>query len=342
MGGFQRETSHASANGDVAPPAAVHTLVMAGSPGDLAARLAPCVLRAVEDGEAVHVNLTTTRGGALRRRLGAAADAVTWTDTAVWAAHPVRRLREVQRLVDEQLAGGARLCFVGECAWPVDEPDLWAEWERFDAVLNHALEGRPVTMVCVYDEEEHSPHSLERAHACHPYVGVEPPRPAPGYVEPEAFLALDRADHLEVPAHAVRLSGALVPGTVRAQLGALLFGTGGLAPLGLGGAMDEDVADALLVTTTELVTNAWQAAAAVVDVACWRDGAWAVVQVDDDGPGLTDPLAGYRRPPVDALGGRGLWITRQLADTVDIAAGDWGTSVRLRLRVQPLEVTARA
>lgn len=337
MGGFQRETSHASANDDAAQLAAVHTLVMAGSPGDLAARLAPFVLRAVEEGDAVHVNLTATRGTALRHRLGAAADAVIWTDTEAWAAHPVRRLRELYRLVDEQLAGGAaRLRFVGECAWPEDEPDLRAEWERFDAVLNRALEGRPVTMVCVYDEEEHSPQSLERAHACHPYVGVEPPCPAPGYVEPEAFLALDRAARLEVPAHAVRLSGALVPGTVRAQLGALLFGTGGLAPLD--GTMDGDVADALLVTTTELVTNAWQAGAAAVDVACWRDGAWAVVQVDDDGPGLTDPLAGYRRPPVDALGGRGLWITRQLADAVDIAAGDWGTSIRLRLR--SLEITA--
>ncbi|MGH9087548.1 MAG: MEDS domain-containing protein [Acidimicrobiales bacterium] len=305
-----------------------HTMLLAASPEALAGEAVPVIQRALSDGASVHVNLSCDRLAALRAGLGPGTAAVSFTDTAKWQAHPLRRLRAIHDVVDEQLAAGTdRLCFLGECAWPEADPVLRAEWERFDAVLNCAFADRPVTMACVYDPAAQSTATIERARASHPYLGLAAPVPCGEYLPPEQVLVTARPDALPVPECAVRLAGPK-GAAVRAQLAALLQGPGMGA---LGGGVDPEVCDALLVATSELVTNSQQAGAATIEIACWREGRWAMVQVDDDGPGLADALAGYRLPPLDALGGRGLWITRQLVDAVDVASGDWGTSVRLRL-----------
>ena len=93
--------------------------------------------------------------------------------------------------------------------------------------------------------------------------------------------------------------------------------------------MREDLA----VVVSELVTNAWKADATSVSLACWQVPYGVVVQVDDDGVGLDAPLAGYRRPSPRQEGGRGLWITRQLTDAVEIASSPAGTSVRVHVVV---------
>lgn len=304
-----------------------HTMVTAATTGELTAIVVPFVRAALARGDAVHVNLSADRLAAVRRGLGSDGAHVDFTDAATWEPHPVRRLRAIHAAVDRALSVGApRLRFVGECAWPPDDPFVGAEWARFDAVLNRTLAELPVTMVCVYDPVAHPPAVLERGRASHPYAGLVPTA-SDHYVEPEQILAADRPERLAVPGSAVRLVG---PGaaTVRAQLAALLLDDRGGEP----GALAADLVDGLLVAVTELVTNGRQAGAESVHVASWREGSWAVVQVDDDGPGLHDVLAGYRPPSADALDGRGLWITRQLADAVEVASGDWGTSVRVRLR----------
>ncbi|MHB8437666.1 MAG: hypothetical protein ACYDD4_00680 [Acidimicrobiales bacterium] len=50
--------------------------------------------------------------------------------------------------------------------------------------------------------------------------------------------------------------------------------------------------------------------------------------VTDDGPGLTDPMAGYRCPPGSAERGRGLWVTRNVCDGLKIAGDPSGTAAR--------------
>jgi anti-sigma regulatory factor (Ser/Thr protein kinase) len=53
-----------------------------------------------------------------------------------------------------------------------------------------------------------------------------------------------------------------------------------------------------------------------------------ICEVTDNGPGLVDPdHAGTEPVAVTAGDGRGLWIVRQVADTVDIAAGPAGTRI---------------
>jgi anti-sigma regulatory factor (Ser/Thr protein kinase) len=54
------------------------------------------------------------------------------------------------------------------------------------------------------------------------------------------------------------------------------------------------------------------------------------VWIDDRGTGIEDVLAGAQRPSATQIGGRGLWITRQLCDDVEIT-NDEGCTVTLRV-----------
>jgi anti-sigma regulatory factor (Ser/Thr protein kinase) len=71
---------------------------------------------------------------------------------------------------------------------------------------------------------------------------------------------------------------------------------------------------------TELATNAIRHGGGTGRLRMWRTDNTLHVQVRDDGPGITDPhLAGTRPVPLTAVGGRGLWIVRQLCDDLHIA-----------------------
>jgi anti-sigma regulatory factor (Ser/Thr protein kinase) len=61
-----------------------------------------------------------------------------------------------------------------------------------------------------------------------------------------------------------------------------------------------------------------------------------VVEVRDNGAGI-EPHREWARHPPDRFGtrGRGLWITRQLTDHVQVACGDLGTVVRIELSPDP-------
>ena len=64
-------------------------------------------------------------------------------------------------------------------------------------------------------------------------------------------------------------------------------------------------------------------------VRIWRADSELVCEVEDHGPGLSDPDEGCRPPDTHRDRGRGLWITRQLCDRVEIESAPGGTLVRL-------------
>ena len=93
------------------------------------------------------------------------------------------------------------------------------------------------------------------------------------------------------------------------------------------------VAD-LVLLAHELASNAVRHGGAT-PAAPARLRLWATAQppaviceVSDDGPGLAEPdRAGIHPVAVTAGDGRGLWIVRQVADALEIAAGPAGTRV---------------
>jgi anti-sigma regulatory factor (Ser/Thr protein kinase) len=96
-------------------------------------------------------------------------------------------------------------------------------------------------------------------------------------------------------------------------------------------AVPPEVVEDMAMAVNELVLNAWQAGSRRLAVRCWRTDGEVGALVDDDGPGIDDALAGYRRPDPGAERGRGLWLARQLVDVLDTCATDDGTRARVRV-----------
>jgi anti-sigma regulatory factor (Ser/Thr protein kinase) len=90
---------------------------------------------------------------------------------------------------------------------------------------------------------------------------------------------------------------------------------------------DPDQVERLLIVGGELATNAIRHGGGTGRLRLWRDGGMLRCQISDHGPGMTDPTAGTHPPAPTAMGGRGLWITRQLCQDLTIDTGPQGTTI---------------
>jgi anti-sigma regulatory factor (Ser/Thr protein kinase) len=89
-------------------------------------------------------------------------------------------------------------------------------------------------------------------------------------------------------------------------------------------------AEEFLIAVGEVVANALGHGHGLAELTLWSTNDGVVCAVHDDGPGVDDPFAGYLPPGNDdAAQGMGLWIARQLSDSLAIQSGADGTTVRL-------------
>ena len=99
---------------------------------------------------------------------------------------------------------------------------------------------------------------------------------------------------------------------------------------------DLGVLDDVLVIVSELCTNAVQAASGApggVALRAWDDADTLVLEVEDDGGGFVDDLPDEGHlPDVESPRGRGLFLVRALADSIDVIPGESGTIVRVTHR----------
>lgn len=93
-----------------------------------------------------------------------------------------------------------------------------------------------------------------------------------------------------------------------------------------------DRVERLVVALSEVATNALVHGGGVATVTVARQGRQLVVTVSDSGARSGEgafPPAVATRPDPTQIGGRGLWITRQLCDEVTIDSAAAGTRVQL-------------
>lgn len=309
------------------PTGLMHTALRHRSVAELVSSVVPFVHDALRVNDPLFVSLPPATVAALKAELGHDADRVRWSDSTRWNPHPMRRLRAIRELVEgAERHGIGRVRLVGEVPLPAIVPEMLAEWERFDALLNETLAGHPVTVVCSYDESALPAEVVERASCSHPFMGLEPADRSSSYLDPVAYLDRHRMPEVPVPPGAQSVSGEIGPGDARAFVRRALGGPPGALP-----PLPASVVEDMSTAVSEMVTNAWQEGARSVTVTCWRTAREIGARVDDDGPGLMDPLAGYRWPNPAVERGRGMWLARQLVDVLDFVATGSGTSVRVRV-----------
>jgi anti-sigma regulatory factor (Ser/Thr protein kinase) len=90
----------------------------------------------------------------------------------------------------------------------------------------------------------------------------------------------------------------------------------------------------LVLAVSEVAANTVRHAKSPGRLQIWYDTKEIICQVQDEGI-ITDPLAGRRRPSLEARGGHGLWIVNEVCDRVEILSDETGTTIRLHMDVHP-------
>jgi anti-sigma regulatory factor (Ser/Thr protein kinase) len=259
------------------------------------------------EGEAVLAALPPTGIAKLRSALGSAADQVTFLDITTAGRNPARIIPLWRNLLDQN--PGRPVRGIGEPAYPGRTAAEFAEATLHEALLNLAFENDgPFQLLCPYDASMASP-AVARTHA--------------GSFDRAATEQAFRTRLPDVPAYAERLEFGL------ADLTAVRHWLIARARLrGLCGTRIDDVALAL----HEICTNSIRFGGGRGTLSLWSEDRVLVLEVADHGR-IDDLLVGRVLPPVDSLGGRGVWLANQLCDLVQIRSGADFTQVRLHTRL---------
>jgi anti-sigma regulatory factor (Ser/Thr protein kinase) len=278
------------------------------------------VAEGLDRGEPVMVVAGEANEAQLRAALGPRADAVDFTAPAEYYSSPARTLAELARTVEAH-AGGPRLRALGEIPLAGRGPEEAREWARFEALVNGLLADAGADVLCPYDTRTLSPEVLAHARCTHPgLTDGTADRPSADYAPPEAFLARLDADALPAPP-----ADAPSVGFGDHPLPARRFLTGQARRAG----MDARRLDDLRIAVGEIVNNAILHGRAPHALRAWVAGDRLVCEVEDAGPGISSPYAGFTLPDDRAPGGRGVWIARQLCHRVEVRGG----KVRLHMRL---------
>ncbi|MFC0005874.1 ATP-binding protein [Micromonospora siamensis] len=94
--------------------------------------------------------------------------------------------------------------------------------------------------------------------------------------------------------------------------------------------LDGQRLDDFVLAVNELITNAVRHGGGQGWLRLWGGAGRLVCEVADHGQGISSRrLADQSRPAPDTAGGWGLWLARELSDTMDVITGDAGTTVRI-------------
>jgi anti-sigma regulatory factor (Ser/Thr protein kinase) len=287
---------------------------------DFLAGLLPFVREGLESDEAVVVAEPLPRLELLRDALGSDARDVEFHDMAEIGANPARIIGVWAEVLDRHTHAGRRLRGVGEPAFPGRRTAELVECKLHELLLNHAFDAGPGwRLLCPYDQD-HLPRAVTQgALRTHPVRSTSATRlPSDAYAAGGHVAAF--AEGLPEPADAV-LRGVYGPDDIPAtrRTVAAWARSCGLA---------EERVEVLALVASELATNSVRHGGGTGTVAMWLDKGAAVVQFTDAGTVL-DPLTGRFSPPLDSVGGRGLYLVNQLCDLVQVRSSARGTTVRV-------------
>jgi anti-sigma regulatory factor (Ser/Thr protein kinase) len=91
----------------------------------------------------------------------------------------------------------------------------------------------------------------------------------------------------------------------------------------------------LVLAVSEVAANTVRHAKSPGSLKIWYDTKEIICQIQDEGT-IHGPLAGQRKPSLDAMGGHGLWIVHQVCDDVEMHSDETGTTIRLHMKLPQL------
>ncbi len=284
------------------------------------AGLLPFVREGLELDEAVVVAEPRPRMELLRDALGDDAGAVQFLDMVEIGANPARIIGVWAAALEQHTAAGQQLRGIGEPAFHGRRELEFVECQLHEQLLNHAFDGGPAwRLLCPYDEVRLPRAVVRAALHTHPIRSTVTDRlPSEDYARHghvEGFAA-----QLPKPRDAV-LRGIYGPGDVPATRRTV-------AQYARRVGLSEEQVEVLELAASELATNSIRYGGGSGTLAMWLEPDAVVIEFTDAGH-LTDPLTGRLTPPLEAPGGRGLYLVNQLCDLVQVRSSPRGTTVRV-------------
>jgi anti-sigma regulatory factor (Ser/Thr protein kinase) len=301
----------------------IHQALFYDTPERLTASLAPFILRALRQGDAVLAVTTPGNIRAMTAGLGDDAGRVEFMDSAAWYDAPGRTMAAYHRYVLDRREKHDRVWMIGEPLW-LDRDAIETDgWTRYDSAYNLTFANLPASIICLYNRVGLPAAVIADATLTHPVMTV------PGgternaaYANPQRFWS-ERSSAFAPPPHGTAsMRFAADPRPVRwfiAEQAARL----GLSP---------NRVDDLVIAVNEVVTNAIRHGAGHGEVQVWRDGSRMLCAVTDPGH-VASELIGFVPGDPESDHGHGLWLTRQLTDLLEIRNSREGTTVRLYMRL---------
>jgi anti-sigma regulatory factor (Ser/Thr protein kinase) len=287
---------------------------------DFLAGLLPFVRGGLALDEVVVVAEPRPRLDLLRDALGEDAGAVQFLDMAEIGVNPARIIGVWAATLDKHTRAGRRIRGVGEPAFAGRRPAEFAECELHELLLNRAFDGGPAwRLLCPYDEDR-LPRAVTRgALHTHPIRSTSASRgPSDAYAADGVTAAF--AAPLPPPTDGVfrgTFGASEVPATRRT-----------VAHYARRCGLSEEQVEVLELAASELATNSVVHGGGTGTVAMWLEPGAAVIEFSDSGH-VTDPLTGRMKPPLESLGGRGVYLVNQLCDLVQLRSSERGTTVRV-------------
>jgi anti-sigma regulatory factor (Ser/Thr protein kinase) len=287
---------------------------------DFLTSLLPFVQEGVARDEDVLVALPRPRLDLVREALDEDAGAVEFVDMAEIGGNPARIISVWSAALEQRVAAGRQLRGVGEPAFSGRRPAEFVECELHELLLNRAFDAGPSwRLLCPYDEQRLPREVTRRALRTHPIHATGSDRwRSPDYRDPgpvEAFAAA-----LPRPTDAV-LRGEFGPDDVPATRRTV-------AQYARRCGLPDERVEVLELAASELATNSIRHGGGSGTVAMWLERGAVVVEFSDSGH-VTEPLTGRLAPPLDAEGGRGVYLVNQFCDLVQLRSSPSGTTVRV-------------
>jgi len=299
-------------------PGLLHEAVVVDSDAAYVSHVARFVRAGLDEGPTLAV-LNRSHWALLREELGADAERVSFTDCDDLYTRPIDVLASYDATLRRLMAAGSTSVRVAAEIPFGPARSAWEEWMSYEAIVNRALAGRPAHILCVYDTQITPDSVIDTVWRTHPKVAASGDAAGPHYQPDEVVAAFTRQPARELLLHSLPLTQD-----------AIAFREALSAELARSQAPKEKVLN-MLVAASQVFDNALQHGGGPTALRAGLVDGWFVCEVEDHGPGLDDPIAGYVPPTPGQSGGEGLWIARQVVTRLELISAQPGLTARLWL-----------
>jgi anti-sigma regulatory factor (Ser/Thr protein kinase) len=307
-----------------------HTALIIGSDEDLRTGLVPQLRRSLGSGERVMMVVSEHTATVIRTELGPMSAGLEWGDQSAFYRRLGMAFEAFRRHLAQRHAAGSRVHVIAEPdlirGHTVDTPvDRVAAYLSYEAMCNQVYAPYGSAVTCIWNRRHHTASILDGVRQVHNYALTASGRvPNLDYIRPVDYLAgAGHSASQTLPPHR-DIELHLVNGGQLHLLHAVV------RPWAAEHRFDARAADDVILAVSEVTTNGLVHGAVPVHVCGWHRGDTLIVQVDDAGGRPIPPTAGFCPPREDSsVGGRGLWLARQLADVVTVHTTAGRSTVRL-------------